>query len=73
MHGLMLLEEPAAYYTLNLGQWRHGTLSHQPGPTNGCAACGWGHPWLPSRLTELRSAALVIVGELPPALQASAG
>ena len=33
-----------------------------------CAACGWGHPGLPSRRTELHSAVLTIVGELPPAL-----
>ena len=43
-------------------------LAGPPGPAYGCNACGWGHPGLPSRRTELHSAVLTIVGELPPAL-----
>ena len=43
-------------------------LAGPPGPAYGCVACGWGHPGLPSRRTELHSAVLTIVGELLPAL-----
>mmetsp|Transcript_24369 Transcript_24369/g.38430 ORF Transcript_24369/g.38430 Transcript_24369/m.38430 type:complete len:99 (-) Transcript_24369:49-345(-) len=62
-------EEEKKISLLRLWGSSHGQLSTPalilagpPGPAYGCAACGWGHPGLPSRWTELRSAALVSWG-----------
>ena len=66
----MCSRSAAGGYTTTCAQWGGGEeeLSAPSWATRSCAACGWGHPGLPSRWTEPHSAVLTIVGELQRAL-----